>query len=136
MIRASATCLVILLTGCQVDSTQQVLQTANTQAAQRAISTRYFETTDRQAVFEAVIAALQDLQFTVDRADRDLGTVSATRFGQDLSRITVTVRKGKAETVIVRVSGQTNQTEITAPQAFQQFFDALGQSLFLQPYQI
>lgn len=128
--------LCLVLGGCQIDSTQQVLQTANSQAAQRSISTRYFETSDRAAVFQAVLAALQDLDFVVDMADSDLGTVSATRFGSNFTRLTVTARHGEGDTVIVRVSGQTNQTEISEPLAFQHFFDALSQSLFLQPHEI
>lgn len=124
------------LGACQMDSTQQVLQTANSQAAQRSISTRSFETDDRAAVFQAVLGALQDLSFVVDRADPGLGTVSATRFGSALTRFTVTIRPGESGKVIVRASGQTNQTEISEPLAFQQFFEALSQSLFLQPHEI
>ncbi len=126
----------ILLMGCQVDSRQQVLQTANSQAAQRSISTRYFETQDRVAVFQGVLAALQDLSFVVDRADATLGTVSATRFDGGLTRFTVTVREGSGARVIVRASGQVGQTELTEPQAFQRFFDALEQALFLEANEI
>lgn len=124
------------LAACQMDSTTQILQTTNSQAAQRSISTRYFDTADRTAVFGAVLGALQDLDFVVDRADPVLGTVSATRFGNGLTRFTVTVREGQSGTTIVRASGQTNQTEIAEPLAFQRFFDALSQSLFLQPHEI
>ncbi len=59
-----------LIAGCQMDSRQQVLASSNTQAAQRAISTRSFDTGDQGRVFQATIAALQDLGFVVDRADR------------------------------------------------------------------
>jgi hypothetical protein len=128
--------ILILLAGCQIDSRQQVLQTTNSQAAQRSISTRYFETADRAAVFQGVLAALQDLSFVVDRADASLGTVSATRFDGGLTRFTVTVREGTGERVIVRASGQVGQTELTEPQAFQRFFDALEQALFLEANEI
>jgi hypothetical protein len=126
----------VLLGGCQIDSRQQVLQTTNSQAAQRSISTRYFETGDRAAVFQGVLAALQDLSFVVDRADASLGTVSATRFDGGLTRFTVTVRDGAGERVIVRASGQVGQTELTEPQAFQRFFDSLEQALFLEANEI
>lgn len=125
-----------LTAGCQTDSTAQVLQTTHSQAAQRAISTRYFETTDRAGVFGATLSALQDLEFVIDRADPGLGTVSATRYGGGLARLTVTVREGQAGTTIVRASGQMGQSELSEPLAFQRFFDALGQSLFLQPHEI
>jgi hypothetical protein len=122
----------ITLAGCQMDSRQQVLATTNSQAAQRAISTRYFETADRQAVFQGVLSALQDLSFVVDRADPVLGTVSATRYSTGLVRFTVTVRPGEGTRTIVRASGQLNQTELADPAPFQRFFEALSQALFLQ----
>jgi len=124
------------LAGCQIDSRQQVLASVNTQAAQRAISTRAFDTTDRPAVFRAVIATLQDLGFVVDRADDVLGTVSATRFGDGLVRFTVTVRPGGPTRSIVRASGQLNQHELSDPAPFQRFFQALSQALFLQANQV
>jgi hypothetical protein len=80
------------LAACRVDSREHVLATTNTQAAQRAISTRVFDTDDRPKVFQGILAALQDLGFVVDRADPVLGTVSATRFGAGLVRFTVTIR--------------------------------------------
>ena len=67
------------LGGCQMDSRDQVLQTGNTQVAQRAISTRSFDTADRNAVFRATLATLQDLGFVIDRADDALCSVTATR---------------------------------------------------------
>lgn len=121
-----------LLLGCQMDSRQQVMSTTNTQAAQRAISTRSFETTDRERVFQGVLATLQDLGFVVDRADPILGTVSATRFGGGLVRFTVTVRSGGDTRTVVRASGQLNHTELADPAPFQRFYEALSQALFLQ----
>ena len=133
MLRAGlALALPLLLAGCQFDSRQQVLATTNTQAAQRAISTRVFETADRAAVFQAVIATLQDLNFVVDRADNVLGTVSATRYGGGLVRFTVTVRLVANSRIIVRASGQLNQDPLSDPAPFQRFFEALSQALFLR----
>lgn len=128
--------LMPLLSACQMDSRQQVLAMTNTQAAQRAISTRMFDTGDRPKVFQGVLAALQDLGFVVDRADSVLGTVSATRFGEGLVRLTITVRPGAADKTIVRASGQLNQHELSDPAPFQRFYEALSQALFLQANQI
>ncbi len=125
-----------LFGACQMDSRQQVLATTNSQAAQRAISTRYFDTGDRAKVFQGVLSALQDLGFVVDRADPVLGTVSATRFGGGLVRFTVTVRTGGPTRTIVRASGQLNQTELSDPAPFQRFYEALSQALFLQANEI
>jgi len=140
--RASwATALAILaaasaLVACQADSRQQVLASTNSQVAQRSISTRAFETGDQSKVLRAVIATLQDLGFVVDRADASLGTVSATRFGQDLVRLTVSIRPRGAAATIVRVSGQLNQHELSDPAPFQRFFESLSQALFLQAQNI
>jgi hypothetical protein len=43
------------LTACRVDSREHVLATTNTQAAQRAISTRVFDTDDRPKVSRAYL---------------------------------------------------------------------------------
>ncbi len=121
-----------MLAGCQMDSKQQVLATSNTQAAQRAISTRVFDTGDQGKVFQATISTLQDLGFIVERADNILGTVSATRSGTNLVRFTVSLRPMGSARTIVRASGQLNQHELSDPAPFQRFFDSLSQSLFLQ----
>jgi len=128
-------CLVFMLPAlcaCQMDSRQQVLATTNTQAAQRAISTRAFDTGDRDKVFQAAVSTLQDLGFVIDRADGVLGTVSATRYGGGLVRFTVTLRPSGGTRTVVRASGQLNQHELSDPAPFQRFFEALSQALFLQ----
>ncbi|WP_043833565.1 hypothetical protein [Muricoccus aerilatus] len=126
----------IALPGCQMDSRQQVLATANTQVAQRAISTRTFDTQDRSAVFRGIIATFQDLGFIVDRADDVLGTISGTQFANGIVRLTVTVRPISGQRVLVRASGQHNLDALTDPVPFQRFFDALSQALFLTANQI
>lgn len=124
--------LALGLANCQWDSREQILASTNSQAAQRAISTRSYETSDRTRVFRAVIATLQDLGFVVDRADDQLGTVSATRYGGGLVRFTVSIRPSGNRTMLVRASGQLNQHELSDPAPFQRFFEALSQALFLQ----
>jgi hypothetical protein len=137
MPRYPSLCLAaLLLTACQTDSRQHVLATTNSQVAQRAISTRAFDTEDRATVFRGVLSSLQDLGFVVDRADPVLGTVSATRFGNGVVRFTVTVRPGNGPRTIVRASGQLNQHELSDSAPFQRFYEALSQALFLQANQI
>ncbi|WP_232475103.1 hypothetical protein [Neoroseomonas rubea] len=121
----------VALAGCQIDSRQQVLATNATQVAQRAISTRSFDTGDRNLVFRSVIAALQDLGFVVDRADDVLGTVSATRLSGSYVRVTITMRSAGPSRTLVRASGQYNLDAIADATPFQRFFDTLSQSLFL-----
>jgi len=121
----------LALMGCQWDSRQQILATTNSQVAQRAISTRAFDTGDQGRVFQGVISSLQDLGFVVDRADNVLGTVSATRYGTQLVRFTVSIRPAGERQTVVRASGQLNQHELSDPAPFQRFFAALSQALFL-----
>lgn len=128
--------LPLFLGGCQWDSRQQVLGSTNTQATQRAISTRAFETGDKGKVFQAAISTLQDLGFVVDRADDVLGTISATHFGNGLVRFTVTIRPGGPSRTIVRASGQLNQHDLSDPAPFQHFYEAMSQALFLQANEI
>ena len=113
-----------------------MLATANSQVAQRSISTRSFDTGDRNMVFRAVIATLQDLGFVVDRADDVLGTLSATRLSGGMIRLTVTVRSGGAARTLVRASGQMNLEAFTDAAPFQRFFEALSQELFLTANQV
>lgn len=126
----------MVLSGCQLDSRQQVLASPNSQVAQRAISSKSFETGDRNLVYRATLSTLQDLGFVVDRADAVLGTVSATRFGVNVMRLTVSLRSAGANRTIVRASGQYDQSALSDPVPFQRFFDALSQALFLQANQI
>jgi hypothetical protein len=127
-----AAALLGTLTACQMDSRQQVLATVNTQVAQRAMSTRAFDTPDGSKVFHAVVATLQDLGFVIDRADNVLGTISATKYGGGLVRLTVTIRPLGSSRTVVRASGQLNEHELSDLAPFQRFFEALSQALFLQ----
>ncbi len=67
----------------------------------------------------------------VDRADAGLGTVSATRYGSNLIRLTISLRQISPQQTVVRVSGQINQVALSDPEPFQRFFEALSQALFL-----
>jgi len=70
--------IALLATGCA--STQERLLDSNVdQLKVRSIETRSFDTADRKAVLRATVATLQDLGFVVDKADSDLGTVTATK---------------------------------------------------------
>lgn len=114
-----------------MDSRQQVLASSNSQAAQRAMSTRSFDTGDDVRVFQATIAAFQDLGFVVDCADAVLGTISANKYGDNFIRLTVSLRQISPRQTAVRASGQFNQVALSDPEPFQRFFEALSQSLYL-----
>ena len=123
---------VTLLTGC-VTTNQSVLGTANSQVETRNYQSRSFDTNDKKMVLRSVISTMQDLGFIIDRADETLGTVSGTSFKND-SKMTVMVRPMGTKQMMVRANAQANLHEITNPMAYQNFFNALSQSLFLDAH--
>ncbi len=100
----------------------------------RQIQTRYFDTADKRATLESVIATLQDLGFVVDKASYELGSVSATKLSGYQLRMTVNVTPRPGSRMTVRANAQYNVTAVTDPQPYQQFFDALSKSMFLQAH--
>jgi len=130
----TACVLAICLTGC-VSPDSQVLGPSKSQVATRNYQSRMFETGDKAAVMRSVIATMQDLNFIIERADEKLGTISGTSFTND-SKMTVSVRTTADKQTIVRANAQANLHEITNPMAYQNFFDALSQSLFLDAHEV
>ena len=94
--------------------------------------TRSFDTSDKAKTMRTVIATVQDLGFVVDKADLDLGTVSATKLNGYALRMTVSVRPSESgKAMIVRANAQYNTTPVTDPKPYQDFFVSLQKSLFL-----
>lgn len=125
-----------LLTGCQTTK-ERVLDSSSSAAGQtsvelRAMQSRSFDTSDKQKTMRSVIATLQDLGFVVDKADLDLGSVSATKLSGYALRMTVSIRPGASgKNMIVRANAQYNTTPVTEPKPYQDFFVSLQKSLFL-----
>lgn len=117
-------------------STRQVLGTSESQLKLRAIQTRYFDTTDKNRMLRTVIATLQDLGFIIDKADGNLGTVSATKLDQYNLRITVTVRERGESQLLVRANAQYNIHPIEDPEPYQQFFNSLSKAIFLTAHEV
>jgi hypothetical protein len=64
----------------QWDSSDQVWLSEESQVKLRAAQSRVFETSDRRALLEAVVATMQDIGFRIDVLDEALGVVSGRRF--------------------------------------------------------
>ena len=87
-----------LLAGCA--TTPPDITGAGTQLQTRQIQTREYGTLDKTMTMRSVIATLQDLGFTIDQADAELGTITATRLHEYTMRMTVTaVQRGQAKPV-------------------------------------
>jgi hypothetical protein len=125
----------VLLTGCQTMKERVLDSSADGQTSVelRAMQSRSFDTSDKQKTLRSVIATLQDLGFVVDKADLDLGSVSATKLSGYALRITVSVRPGASgKTMIVRANAQYNNMPVQDPKPYQDFFVSLQKSMFLQ----
>lgn len=128
------TAITLSLTGC-MSIYDDVLTPAQSQIQKRNYQSRYFDTNDKDMVLRAVISTMQDLGFIIDRADEKLGTVSGTSFTYS-SKLTVSVRVINNSQTIVRANAQVDLQPLEDVSAYQNFFNALEQSLFLEAHEI
>ena len=101
----------------------------------RNMQTRSFDVTDRMIAMRAVISALQDLGFIIERANEPLGLVTGARFAEpnfyDVVGITVTVRTLNEKQTTIRANAIFNNQPITDPEVYRNFFATLERSLFI-----
>jgi hypothetical protein len=126
----------LVLPGCAAPRpSQDLLAPTEAQMKLRSIQTRTFDVKDRQLAIRGVIAALQDLDFIIERANEPLGLVTAARFAEpnrhDVVGVTVTVRQETAERFTIRANAIYNNTPIDDPKVYQNFFATLERSLFI-----
>ena len=126
----------ILLVGCEFNPHREVLAAGSSQVQLRSFQTRAFETTEKKQTLRTVIATLQDLGFVIDKADADLGTVSATKLDGYELRITVTVRPRGETQLLVRANAQLGLEPVEDPEPYQNFFTALEKSMFLTAHAV
>jgi len=126
----------LLVQGCVAPQPpQDLLAPTEAQMKIRSVQTRTFDYQDRARAMRAVIAALQDLGFIIERANEPLGLVTGARFAEpnynDVVSLTVTVRQDSAERLTIRANAIYNNKPIEDPKPYQNFFATLERSLFV-----
>jgi len=119
-----------------VPSTKAVMETGQSAVALRSFQQRAFDTTDREKTLRTVISTLQDLSFVVDKADLELGTISATKLSGYQLRMTVTVRPRGEKQLLVRANAQYQNKAVEEPKPYQDFFVSLEKAMFLTAHQV
>ena len=104
---------------------------SGTQLQARQIQTRQYDTLNKAMTMRSVLATLQDLGFTIDQADAELGTITATRFHEYTMRMTVTIIQRGEERVSVRANARIGENAVTDAATYQDFFVALDKAMFL-----
>jgi hypothetical protein len=104
---------------------------SGSQLEMRQIQTRQYDTLSKALTMRSVVATLQDLGFTIDQADAELGTITATRYHEYTMRMTVTVVQRGEEKVSVRANARIGENAVTDAATYQDFFVALDKAMFL-----
>ena len=126
--------IVLNLSAC-ASTHNDVLGTSQSQIQMRNYQSRSFDTYDKALVLRAIISTMQDLGFIIDKADEKLGTISGTSYTHT-SKMTVSIRVINNKQIIVRANAQIGLQALEEPIAYQNFFNALGQSLFLEAHEV
>ena len=125
----------LTLGGCATTTPANVIG-AGTQLETRQIQTRQYDTLDKPMTMRSVIATLQDLGFTIDQADTELGTITATRLHQYTMRMTVTVVKKEGSRISVRANARIGENAVTDAETYQDFFIVLDKAMFLTLHKV
>ncbi len=120
----------LILGGCAT-TTPTNIAGGGTQLETRQIQTRQYDTLDKAMTMRSVIATLQDLGFTIDQADAELGTITATRLHEYTMRMTVTVVKKEGDQISVRANARIGENAVTDAATYQDFFVVLDKAMFL-----
>jgi len=127
-------CFALISSGC--GTTNPDIVPDNSQLAVRQLQTRHYDTLDTKLTMRSVVATLQDLGFIIDVADPDLGLVTGTRLHDYTMRMTVTVAQKSDDRVSVRANARINETGISDPRTYQDFFVVLDKAMFLTLNQV
>ena len=163
----------LALVACQQSVPKGAFQLSPDSLQRRQAQTRVFETTDEAELLSASAALLQDLGFTLDESEVDLGIIvaskdrDATEVGQVVGAVVLTVllgapvpvddeqniraalvtrkledRHGYAvrltmQRIVWNTEGKVSKTEpLDDAQIYQEFFDKLSKSVFLEAQEL
>ena len=123
--------LSFMLAGCASTSQNELLSAGESQVQLRSMQSRAYDTQDTDKVIRASLASLQDLDFVVDKADKSIGMITATKlFSGTRLTVTVTIRS-RGKRTLVRMNAEYRQRAVKDPMHYQNFFTVLSKSLFL-----
>nr|WP_294555037.1 hypothetical protein [uncultured Rhodopila sp.] len=132
---ACVLCLGAGLMACGAPAEPPPVLSKQSPVALRAMQIRAFDTTSKRRMTRAVIAALQDLGYTVEKIDYSSGTISAAKL--DALRMTVVIYPhGQNQTsvranAIVRMPDRA-ASQVDDPGFYQKlFFEPLSKAVFL-----
>lgn len=128
---------IFLLQACSTGSSkppENLLSLSDAQMKIRSYQTRIFDVSDQQKTLRAVVSALMDLGFIIERINTPMGLVTAAKFAgsghSGFVEATIMIRpKGKKQ-MEIRANAIFNTKPIEDPKVYQNFFATLQKSLF------
>jgi len=128
---------VFVLQACSTGSTkppENLLSLSEAQMKIRSYQTRVFDISDEEKSLHAVVSALMDLGFIVERVNVPMGIVTAAKFAGTgyvaFVEATVVVRPKGDTQMEIRANALFNTKPIEDPKVYQNFFATLQKSLF------
>ena len=80
--------IVMLTTGCVQNSKEHILSSQGS-VQLRSYQTKVYNISSKRALMRSLSAVLQDLGFMIDKADTELGLMSATKLDGYIMKMTV-----------------------------------------------
>lgn len=124
------------ISGCKNNDATHALLDSESAVKLRNMQSRRFDTTDKEKVLRTAIATLQDLGFVIDKADMELGSLSATKLDGYTLRMTIAVRHYGETQTQVRANAQYNLMPVEDPEPYQAFFTSFEKAMFLSAHKI
>lgn len=113
---------------------ENLLSLTEAQMKIRSYQTRVFELSDKQKTLRAVVSALLDLGFIVERVNTSMGLVTAAKFAgrghSGFVEATIMVKPKGENQMEIRANAVFNTKPIEDPKTYQDFFATLQKSLF------